>query len=126
MRASPPQLETIVSSTARVSAAATAAAATPIKLSKKQQKRAKRQEYWLATKAERRKREKAQRKEKLAKRREAGETIVSRQQIRKQLVRMANSPCKVAIVIDCDYADYMTKEELKKLCKQLIRYGEEF
>lgn len=92
-----------------------------IKLSKKQMKRMLKHEKWIATKSERKKREKEKRKAKIARKKEAGELILSRKQIKSQLVPQRDSPCKVAVVIDCDYADYMNDLEIKKLCKQLNR-----
>lgn len=93
-------------------------------ISKKQLKRLAKHERWVAGKADRRKREKAKRKEKRAQVWQSGEPpephlILSRKQRREQLVRQADSPCKVAVVVDCDYGDYMNEAELKKLCKQM-------
>ncbi|KAH9395594.1 tRNA methyltransferase 10 [Tyrophagus putrescentiae] len=78
-------------------------------------------EKWNATKADRRKREKAKRKAKRAQLREAGVPVPQLKLRKDQLVRQADSPCKVALVIDCDFAEYMTEMELKKLCKQINR-----
>lgn len=91
------------------------------KISKNALKRQAKMEKWNATKAERRKREKAKRKAKRAQLREAGVPVPQLKLRKDQLVRQADSPCKVALVIDCDFAEYMTEMELKKLCKQINR-----
>lgn len=91
------------------------------KISKKQLKRMQKHEMWIANKAERKKKEKEKRKAKMAKKLESGEKVISRNQLRKQMVKQSDSPCKVTIVIDCDYAEFMNEMELKKLCKQLNR-----
>lgn len=90
-------------------------------ISKKQFKRLQKQEKWIAGKADRRKREKEKRKAKKAKLAESGEELISRKQLRCTLIKQSDSPCKVTVVIDCDYADYMNEQEVKKLCKQLNR-----
>ena len=91
------------------------------KLTKKQMKRLQRHQHWIANKVERKKREKLKRKEKIEKLLSSGQVIVSRKQLKKDLVRLKDSKCKVSVVIDCDYADMMNSMELKKLCKQLNR-----
>lgn len=94
---------------------------TPI--SKKQLKRLAKQEKWIAGKADRRKREKEKRKKKRAQHLQSGKPLdpnfLSRKRRRDLLVKQADSPCKVTVVVDCDYADFMNPTELKKLCKQM-------
>ena len=91
-------------------------------ISRKKMKRMQKHEKWIATKGERRKREKEKVKAKVARMIEAGEKIISRKERQRLLIKQCDSLCKVTVVIDCDYADFMKEPELKKLCKQLNRY----
>ena len=70
---------------------------------------------------EKRKQERERRKQKIAEMRQAGVDFLSRSTIRKSLIDMKNSSCKVTIVIDCDYEDFMNEFIIRKLCKQLNR-----
>lgn len=89
------------------------------KPSKREVKRLARHRQWLANKPERKRREKEKRREKIARLAAAGEKVVSRKELRAQLVPMRDSKCRVRVVIDCDYAHLMAEAEMKKLCKQL-------
>ncbi|XP_027204481.2 uncharacterized protein LOC113798187 [Dermatophagoides pteronyssinus] len=86
-------------------------------LSKRKQRRLKREQRWAETRAERRREEKKRRRERRQQNKLNG-TVSKKPRL--QTVSMSNSNCKTIIVIDCDYESFMNENELRKLCKQLM------
>lgn len=89
-------------------------------LSKSQLKRQKRKQKWLDSRAERRKLERAKRKEKrksLAQDVKDGKSVSTY----RRPTLMADSANKFKIVIDMDFEDYMTESEISKAVQQVGR-----
>lgn len=93
-------------------------------LTKSQLKRKLKLENILKKRAEKRKHEREKRKKKKLERKlnQEQESSTNEQQInRKQLKRnrMCDSDCKLRIVVDCSFEEYMSDNDLSHLCKQL-------
>ncbi|XP_054153251.1 tRNA methyltransferase 10 homolog A-like [Oppia nitens] len=93
---------------------------TTPKLSKRKMKRLIKQQKWLESRPEMRKKEKEKKKMKIKKLREEGVEI-NRVVVKKQLIPMSSSNCKVCICIDCHFEQYMDERDMKKLVKQIGR-----
>ncbi|WAQ96559.1 TM10A-like protein [Mya arenaria] len=90
----------------------------PVTLSKSQLKKIKKKEKWAQVKASKRKAEKERWKARKRECRERGEELGP---TRKQLKHntMAKSNCKIPVVIDCDFDQYMAEKDIKMLVKQI-------
>ncbi len=91
-------------------------------LSKRALKRRKKREEWLASKADRRAREKRRRKEKLAEKIKEGRHELSYHASRKKLKekKMSESRCQIGVVLDMTFDHLMHQRDLGKCCKQLL------
>ena len=89
--------------------------------SKRALKKLRKREEWLETRGERRIIERDKRKKKLEKLRESGVHVESLAKSRKRLKDQtrAGSNCKVGVIIDMSFDDYMNQKDLGKCCKQL-------
>lgn len=87
-------------------------------MSKNQLKKQRRLEKMQASKKLKRKAERERRKERVKAAKARGETLgPDRKKLRS--LRMADSPCHVAVVIDCSFDDLMTEKDISKLVKQV-------
>nr|CAG4641187.1 EOG090X0D3U [Eulimnadia texana] len=89
----------------------------PKPISKREQKRRAKAALWAERKAEKRLREKEKRKLK----RKNGD---SSERVSRKILKattMANSSCKVSVVIDLSFDDYMSEKDLAKCIKQVHR-----
>lgn len=92
--------------------------ATDTTLSKSQLKKLKKKEKWEQVKAQKRKAEKERYKARKRECRERGEELgPTRKQLRHN--KMSKSNCKIQVVIDCDFDDYMADKDIKMLVKQI-------
>ncbi|XP_015122302.1 tRNA methyltransferase 10 homolog A [Diachasma alloeum] len=89
-------------------------------LSKKQLKRIRKREKWLSRKAEKRLKERAKTREKRAFARANNIDLgPSRKALKK--CTMAESPCKVTVIIDMSFDHLMIDKDIAKLIKQILR-----
>ncbi|TRY67560.1 hypothetical protein TCAL_02301 [Tigriopus californicus] len=98
---------------------------TAAPLSKRAQKKILKREKWLAERPQRRAEEKAKRKAKLeARKRDNPDSRddVTYSQSRKKLkeIKMADSSCRVGVVVDMSFGHLMHQRDLGKCCKQLL------
>ena len=99
----------------------------PAPMSKRQLKKQKKREEYLATRAERRKEEKLKRKVKMERMKKEKDFDCSYYSARKRLKKdktMAGSDSKVHVVLDLAFEDKMNQKDLGKCCKQVLHcYG---
>lgn len=90
----------------------------PAPLSKNQLRKLKKKEKWLAIKDEKRKKERAKRKKRYADARLQGISLGPSRKALK-LNAMKNSECRIRVVVDCSFDEFMSEKDVMKLVKQL-------
>lgn len=92
---------------------------TPIHMSKKAQKRLRRQEAYDAARPERQRKN----KEKKAAKRLALRTAIASGEIQRPATaqRIVRVPSQLRVLVDCSFDDFMTDREIKSMCSQLTR-----
>ncbi|VDI49395.1 tRNA (guanine9-N1)-methyltransferase [Mytilus galloprovincialis] len=87
-------------------------------LSKRQLRKLKKHETWLEKKPEKRAKEKLKKKQRRQEARDRGETLGPTRKMLK-LNSMEKSTCKVKVVLDCSFDEYMNDKDIMKLTKQV-------
>lgn len=87
-------------------------------LSKRQLRKLKKHEQWLEKKPEKRAKEKMKKKQRRQEARDRGETLGPTRKMLK-LNSMEKSSCKVKVVLDCSFDEYMNDKDIMKLTKQV-------